>query len=93
MLMIVRHEGEERRSRGLWTKPNFTKDEGRSLGVGLQGQAPNRLRLLRSRALVVSAAGKGVARPRQVRVRKTNASEPLKTCRKRRNDVETGWSR
>jgi group II intron reverse transcriptase/maturase len=37
----------------------FTRDEGRSLGVGLQGQAPNHLLLLRSRALVVSETGKG----------------------------------
>jgi hypothetical protein len=27
---------------------------------------------------------------RQVRARKTNASEPLMTCRKRRNAIETG---
>jgi hypothetical protein len=31
-----------------------------------------------------------VARPRQVRTTKTNASEPLMTCRKRRDDVKTG---
>ena len=47
-------------------------------------------KLLRSRAVVGSVEGKGAARPRQVRIVKTNASEPLMTCRKRRNDVKTG---
>jgi hypothetical protein len=28
--------------------------------------------------------------PCQVRIKETNASEPLRKCRKRRNDVETG---
>jgi hypothetical protein len=56
----------------------------------MQVQAPNRPELLWSRAMVVSVTGKGAARPRQVRIMKTNASEPLMTCRKRRNDVETG---
>lgn len=31
-----------------------------------------------------------MARPRQVGTTKTNASEPLMTCRKRRNGVKTG---
>jgi hypothetical protein len=56
----------------------------------MQVQAPNRPELLWSRAMVVSVVGKGAARPRQVRIMKTNASEPPMTCRKRRNDVETG---
>ena len=56
----------------------------------MQVQAPNRPELLRSRAVVVSVGGKGAARSRQVRTMKTNASEPLMTCRKRRDDVETG---
>lgn len=33
--------------------------------------------------------GKGRVRPDQVGIEETNASEPLMTCRKRRNDVET----
>ena len=89
----MRHDGAERRPEGRLEEPCFTRDEGRSLGVGLQGQAPNHVLLLRSRALVVSVTGKGAARLRQVRIRKTNASEPLKTCRKRMDDVETGRSR
>lgn len=56
----------------------------------MQVQALNRPELLWSRAMVVSVVGKGAAGPRQVRIMKTNASEPLMTCRKHRNDVETG---
>jgi hypothetical protein len=56
----------------------------------MQVQASNRLELLRPKAVVVSVEGKGAARPRQVWTMKTNASEPLMTCRKRRNGVETG---
>ena len=37
----------------------------------------------------MSEMGKGRVRPDQVGVEETNASEPLMTCRKRRNDVET----
>lgn len=65
------------------------RDEGRPLEAGLQGQASSHPKLLGSKALVVSVRGKGAARPRQARVRKTNAIEPLMTCRKRRDDVET----
>lgn len=70
-------------------QPCCTRDEGRSLGAGVQAQAPNHRLLLRSRGVVVSEPGKGRARPGQVRIVKSNASEPLMTCRKRRNDVET----
>jgi len=56
----------------------------------VQAQASNHLELLWSKARVVSVEGKGAARPRQVTIGKTNASEPLMKCRKRRNDVETG---
>ncbi len=38
----------------------------------------------------MSVAGKGGAVLRQVRIKKTNASEPLMTCRKTPSDVETG---
>jgi hypothetical protein len=73
-----------------WQERCFTKDEGGPLEAGLQEQASNRLKLRGSRALVVSVDGKGGARLRQVRVEETNASEPLMTCRKVSNDVETG---
>ena len=39
-------------------------DEGRSLGTGLQEQVSNHLRLLWSKAMVVSAGGKGLERTR-----------------------------
>ena len=68
----------------------FIKDEGRPLGVGLQEQASNHHKLRELRARVVSVDGKGGARLRQVRVRKTNASEPLMTCRNVLTEVETG---
>ena len=38
----------------------------------------------------MSVAGKGGAGLRQVWITKTNASEPLRTCRKTPSDVETG---
>jgi hypothetical protein len=71
----------ERNRRRIGRKRCFAKDEGRPLGVGLQEQAPNCHKLRGSRARVVSVAGKGGARLRQVRFKETNASEPLMTCR------------
>ncbi|MGF6935640.1 transposase InsO family protein [Paraburkholderia sp. UCT70] len=68
----------------------FIKDEGGPLGVGVQEQASNHHKLRELRARVVSVDGKGGARLRQVRVRKTNASEPLMTCRNVLTEVETG---
>lgn len=66
----------------VWGKRCFTKDEGRPLGVGLQEQASNHHKLRQLRVAVVSVAGKGGARLRQVRFKETNASELLMTCRK-----------
>jgi hypothetical protein len=43
---------------------NCLTDEGRPLGTGLQGQDPNHLRRLWSKAMVVSTEGKGLARTR-----------------------------
>jgi putative transposase len=68
----------------------FTGDEGRPLEVGLQEQASNRHELHRLRVDVVNVAGKGGARLRQVRVKETNGSEPLMTCRNVLSDVENG---
>lgn len=50
-------------------------------------QAPNHLTLKRLRVAVVSGKEKGSA---QVRIMKTNVSEPLMTCRKCRDEVKTG---
>jgi hypothetical protein len=70
-----------------------TRDEGRPLEVGLQGQASNHLKLLWSKAMVVSVKAKGAARPRQVRTTKTNVSKPPMTCRKSDDGVKTGAGR
>ena len=59
----------------------------------MQEQAPNHLKLLWSRAIVVSVEGKGPTRWDQVRIKEMNASKQLRKCRKRRDDVETRKSR
>jgi hypothetical protein len=65
------------------------RDGGRSSGVGLQGQIPNHLKLLRPKAVVVSVKEKaGVTC--QVGRTETNTSEPLRKWRKRKDDVKTG---
>ena len=56
----------------------------------MQAQTSNHGKRRRLRVVVVSVAGKGGARLRQVRIKKTNASEPLMMCRKTERDVETG---
>jgi len=79
--------------KGGRSKPSCIEDEGRPLGIGVQAQVPNRLELRGSRARVVSIEGNGAARPRQVRSKKTSASEPLMTCREGRNRRRNraGW--
>ena len=67
------------------------RDEGRSLAAGLRSQAANHLERLGLRALVVSVKEKARSTC-QVRIGKTNASEPLTKCRKRMTDVKTGES-
>ena len=66
------------------------RDEGRPLGAGDQERASNHCELLPLRAVVVSVAGKGGTRSRQVRSGETSASEPLMTCRNSQDGVETG---
>lgn len=61
----------------------------RSPGTGLQEQVSNHPWLLWSKAMVVSARGKGPARPGQMCDRKLNGSEPLMMCRKRTDEVKT----
>jgi len=55
----------------------------------MQVKAPNRLTLLRPKAMVVSVKEK-VRGTDQVWIKETNAREPLKTCRTLLDDVETG---
>lgn len=66
-----------------------TRDEGRPLGAALQEEAPNHLKLLRSKAVVVSVKEKA-GKTCQVSLKKTNASESLRKGRKRRDEVKTG---
>ena len=66
------------------------RDEGRPLGAGDQEPASNHRELLSLRAMVVSVAGKGGTRSRQVRSRETSASEPPMNCRNRIVGVRTG---
>ena len=61
MPMIVRHERKGPKGSNVC---NCITDEGRPLGTGLQEQVPNHLRLLWSKAMVVSAEGKGLERTR-----------------------------
>ncbi|WP_308364564.1 MULTISPECIES: reverse transcriptase domain-containing protein [unclassified Microbulbifer] len=71
-------------------QPCCTRDEGGPLGAAVQAEASNHLLLLHLKGVVVSEYGKGRSRTGQVRAVKSNASEPLMTCRKRRDDVKTG---
>jgi hypothetical protein len=71
-------------------QPCCTRDGGRPPEAAVQAEASNHPLLLPLREVVVRELGKGRARPGQVRTVESNASEPLMTCRKRRNGVETG---
>jgi len=67
-----------------------TEDEGRSLGVGLQEQASKHLKLLWSKAMVVSVEEKvppdGISCGSE---RRAQANHPMR-CRKHKDDVKTG---
>jgi hypothetical protein len=65
------------------------RDEGGPFGGGRQGQPPNHLTRLRAKAVVVSGKEKA-GTTCQVGSAETNASEPLRTGRKRRDEVKTG---
>jgi hypothetical protein len=70
---------------------NCTRDEGGPLGAGLQEQASNYLKLLWSKALVVSVEEKAWhKRPCQVWIKEMSESEPLMRCRNIRDGVKTG---
>ena len=78
-------------------QPNYSTDEGRPLGTGLQEQVSNHLRRLWSKAMVVSTEGKGLARTRsgdsQEEDRKGTTMEVSKAygrCQNRRGDVNAG---
>jgi hypothetical protein len=56
------------------------EDEGRPFGIGFQEQAPNHLKQLLSKVVVVSVEEKSDL-IRQICIRKTNRPEPLLTRR------------
>jgi hypothetical protein len=68
---------------------NCLTDEGGPFEVGLQEQTSNHLRRLWLNAMVVSAEGKGPARPGQVSGKKRTEREPLLKCRNLLDDVKT----
>ncbi|WP_308368213.1 MULTISPECIES: reverse transcriptase domain-containing protein [unclassified Microbulbifer] len=93
--MLIRYADDcapRRRTGGCESsvQPCCTRDEGGPLGAAVQAEASNHLLLLHLKGVVVSEYGKGRSRTGQVRAVKSNASEPLMTCRKRRDDVKTG---
>jgi len=71
-------------------QPCCTRDGGRPPEAAVQAEASNHPLLLPLREVVVRELGKGRVRPGQVRTVESNASEPLMTCRKRRDGVKTG---
>ncbi len=71
-------------------QPCCTSDGGGPPEAAVQVEASNHPLLLPLREAVVRELGKGRARPCQVRIRETNASEPLMRCRKPRDEVKTG---
>lgn len=71
-------------------QPCCTRDEGGPLGTSRQGQVPNHRMPLRPKGRGGARFGKGGDGLHQVRAGKANVSEPLMTCRKRRDAVETG---
>lgn len=68
----------------------YIRDEGRPLGFGLQELIPNYCMLLYLRGRVVSDTEKVLERRNHVPYGETTAKEPLKKCRKCRDDVKTG---
>jgi hypothetical protein len=68
---------------------NCLTDEGGPLETGLQERVSNHLRRLWLSATVVSAEGKGSARPGQVSGKKRTERKPLLKCRNLFDDVKT----
>ena len=60
------------------------KDGSRSAAYVIQLRFANHLKVLCSKGMVLNVQAKGIVRRYQVSVKKLNASEPLKTCRKRK---------
>ena len=78
---------------------NCLTDEGRPLGIGLQGQVPNHLRRLWSKAMVVNAEGKGpaltgsgVRQEEDCKETTVEVSKPIRRCQNRSRVVTAGPS-
>ena len=78
---------------------NCLIDEGRPLGTGLQEQVPNHLRRLWSKAMVVSAEGKGpaltgsgVRQEEDCKETTMEVSKPIRRCQNRGVIVTAGQS-
>ena len=89
------HEGESR-IQPRWTLSHFNpdracyvRDEGRSLGTGVQAQVSNHPQAAAIKSRGGERWGKRQARTCQVWVEKTSESEPLMRRRKRRDAIET----
>ena len=89
--MIVRHESAfKRQELSLEYALCCIRDEGRPLGAAIQVEAPNHRKLLWSKAMVVSVTEKAKLDFVRCVPMETNNSEPLITCRKRRDVIKTG---
>ena len=69
---------------------NCIRDEGRSLGAGLQEQASNHLKLLWSKAMVVSVEGKGMAKTVSGEDKGDEPKRTIDEVSKIKDDVKTG---
>lgn len=90
MRTIVRHEGAE--GRPIWSPERRRTAYKMRVGPsdsGCRARVQTTGSCSGSMAGVVSVSEKA-GQTRQVRARKTNVSEPLLTCRKRRDVIETG---
>ena len=68
---------------------NYIEDEGGPLEAAFQEEAFKPPSAAKVKSLGGERDGKGSARRGQVSAMESNASEPLKTCRKRSEDVKT----
>ena len=75
-------------SKGPKTVRNCTKDEGGPFGAALQGEASNHLKLLWSKASVVSVEEKA-HKMCQVGTKKMSESEPRMTRRNMKDGIKT----
>jgi hypothetical protein len=89
LLVIVRHERERLRGRVV---RNCLTDEGRPPRNRLQEQVPNHLRRLWSKAMVVSAEGKGLAMTRSgIRQEEDCKGTTVEVSKAMRRCQNRGW--